>query len=66
MRGMSNSRILVRKTMICHPPPPSSPLGMNRIKELDYNLNLAMYLLMFKFFIFLSYQTIVIKQFAFL
>ena len=63
MRGMSNSRTLVRKTMICHPP---YPLGMNRVKELDYNLNLAMYLLMFKFFIFLSYQTITIKQFAFL
>ena len=63
MRGMANSRTLVRKTMIWYSPP---PLGMNRVKELDYNLNLAMYLLMFKRFIFFSYQTIVIKQFAFL
>ena len=63
MKGMANSRTLVRKTTIWYPPP---PLGMNRVKELDCNLNLAMYLLMFKGFIFLSYQTIVIKQFAFL
>ena len=62
MRGMVTSRTLVEKRDLV----PPSPLGMIRVKELDYNLNLAMYLLMFKKFIFFSYQTIVIKQFAFL
>ena len=64
MRGMANSRTLVRKYMIWYPPPPpphSSYLGMNRVKELDDNLNSAMYLLMSKSFIFFSYQTIFIK-----
>ena len=42
------------------------PQGMNRVKEIDYNLNLAMYLLMFESFIYFCHQTIVIKQLAFL
>ena len=51
------------KTMIWYPP---FSLGMNKVNEVDYTMNLAMYLLMFKSFIFFSYQTIFIKHFVFL